>query len=305
MRFAVRLAGVKGLKIYGEDADKPVRFIEVHSRRQILHSSAHKKDKSPALVSIQSNWPSWSLYPLDDEATFTITVHRDNPEGIDTNDDAQPTTIPMEHTRCRPVTYQFTLPGHLLNSNTRSTNTTITTETEAARTSTSGETFEWRRSPTCTETRGIRKRTLPVLETGDERPPESPPIFDLPGAVLVRTTTKPTTATATTTTDSNSSSHTGPNRPLGYTRQGEEIVASWMMARDLKPRYYFQFWGAGATGELGPWFTHVAVLTGVAVYMDQISEERRDGDEIGGGRGGAGRRVHGVRSPVMPQLHLN
>lgn len=322
MRFAVRIAGLKGLKVYGDDPDQPIRFIEVHTRRHVLHASGHKKDNSPALVSIKSNWPAWSFFPVGDQAAYTITVHSDGPKAdptddgssetdnnppdasqpppanTTTNDDEDAVTVPMEHTCCRPVTFEFSLPPGL---------------TDTGRT----ETFEWRRAPSCHETRGIRKKTLPLLETGDERPPETTlqTWFAQPGSVLVRVTGARwppngnnvdngriyATAAAAASGDGEGSQ----TPPLGFTRQGEEIVASWTLARDCRPRYYFQFWGAGATGELGTVFTHVAVLTGNAVYLDEIATRAKAqaghgggvaGDMMGGGGGGG---QHGVAPGLL------
>jgi hypothetical protein len=263
MRFGVRLAGMKGFKIYGADPKQPFRYIEWHTRRQVLHESAHKKDKSPAVVTVHENWPSWSILPLDeDAAAFTITVHSktaenlnasspDNgdAEAVDNDEDkARDQTIDMDHTRCRPVTFQFNLP--------------IPTTQADGTTDTTTETFEWRRAPqACQETRGIRKKTLPMMETGDERLPEERFVYSASGSVLVRLSGKRCAP--------------GKDRPLGYTKQGEEIVASYTNSRDYRAWYYFQFWGSGATGELGEMFTHVAVMSGLAVFQDEEEERGR------------------------------
>ncbi|KAK4154803.1 hypothetical protein C8A00DRAFT_32398 [Chaetomidium leptoderma] len=266
MRFGVRLAGLKGFKIYGVDPKQPVRYIEWHTRRQILHESAHKKDKSPALVSVHANWPSWSIFPLDDDAAaFTLTVHnnKNNNNKKNKNDnnnknknnknktstgpddssaEAADLTIDMDHTRCRPVTFQFELP---------------------VRAADVVETFEWRRAPRAShETRGIRKKALPMMETGDERPPEEKFVYSPSGSVLVRLGGNKRCAAAK-------------DRPLGFTRDGEEIVASYTDSRDYRAWYYFQFWGSGATGELGETFTHVAVMSGLAVWNDEQEETAR------------------------------
>lgn len=268
VRFGVRLAGMKGFKIYGADPKQPFRYIEWHTRRQVLHETAHKKDKSPALVTVHENWPSWSILPLDeDAAAFTITVHNkktsDGPvdgdaetadNANDTNDqpsnnadsEAPDQTIDMDHTRCRPVTFQFTLPITAPQPDGTTTTTTL-------------ETFEWRRAPqACQETRGIRKKALPMMETGDERLPEERFIYSASGSVLVRL--------------NGARCEPGNDRPLGFTKQGEEIVASYTDSRDYRAWYYFQFWGSGATGELGEVFTHVAVMSGLAVFQDEEEE---------------------------------
>ncbi|EAQ90311.1 predicted protein [Chaetomium globosum CBS 148.51] len=321
MRFGVRLAGLKGFKIYGADPKQPYRYVELHTRRQILHESAHKKDCSPALVTVKENWPSWSLFPLDDEsATFTITVHSNSKEANtdpDDNTTAEPEaaadseasspgppnteatnteatnteiinteaadmeaadaeasepeavdlTIDMDHTRCRPVTFQFTFP----------------VPSPQADGTTTLETFEWRRAPqACQETRGIRKRTLPPLETGDDRLPEEKFVYAPSGSVLVRLG------------EGSNRCAPGRDRPLGFTRAGEEIVASYTASRDYRAWYYFQFWGSGATGELGEAFTHVAVMSGLAVYQDEEAERAK--------RAKRKTDVHGARPPVSTGL---
>ena len=313
LRFRVRTAGMKGFKIYGADPKQPFRYIEWHARRQILHEGAHRRAKTPALVTVSLNWPVQSEFPDDDDAAaFTVTVHDKNnqvdgdtgskkdkkkkdkkkdkkkkeeniaealiPSPISPSPDGftlelpvngpptvellaieapivePPTTsppeqtIPLEHTRCRPVTFQFTLPI----TTTTATGTTITLET-----------FEWRRAArTCRETRGIRKKTLPAMESGDERPPEEKAVHYPSGSVLVRL-------------DGGPRFPAGHDTPLGFTRQGEEIVASYTNSRDWKPWYYFQFWGAAATGELGEAFAHVAVMSGMAVWQDEEQEKAR------------------------------
>jgi hypothetical protein len=63
---------------------------------------------------VRENWPSWSIFPLDDDAAaFTITVHNKtstNPDDSDGNSDgngeAADKTIDMDHTRCRLVTFK-------------------------------------------------------------------------------------------------------------------------------------------------------------------------------------------------------
>ena len=287
VRFRVRAAGWKGFKIYGDDPKLPFRYIEWHARRQILHEGAHKRDKTPALVTVSLNWPAQSEFPDDDDAAaLTITVHEEKDKGKNTAEALIPSsisrgstlqlpasgpptigllaieppnvepptpspaeqTVPLEHTRCRPVTFQFTLP--------------IATTTATGITTTL-ETFEWRRAArACRETRGIRKKTLPAMESGDERPAEEKVVYDPSGSVLVRL-------------DGGPRFPAGHDTPLGFTPKGEEIVASYADSRDRKAWCYFQFWGGGATGELGEAFTHVAVMSGLAVWQDEGQERAR------------------------------
>jgi hypothetical protein len=68
----------------------------------------------------------------------------------------------------------------------------------------------------------------------------------------------------------------GKDRPLGFTKDGEKIVASYIDSRDYyRSWYYFQFWGSGATGERGETFTHVAVMSDMAVSLDEEAQRAR------------------------------
>ncbi|KAK4120700.1 hypothetical protein N657DRAFT_556553, partial [Parathielavia appendiculata] len=285
VRFAVRLAGTKGFKIYGASPKEPLHYIESHTRHLILHDTGHKKDKSPPLVSIQSNWPSWSIRPIDNDVpAFTITVYNNDSINADSSaenaigqttadnltinaDDASGEVessgfkndlkISLDHTRCRPVTFQFQVPIPDPNDGT------ITTL----------ETFEWRRAPhTCHETRSIRKKTLPFTETGDERPPEEKFVYAPSGSILVRLNSHSNNNPQPRTTSPGSNNNT---QPVGFTPQGEQIVASVTNSRDYRAWYYFQFWGAGATGELGEVFTRAAVTSGLVVWQDEADEQAR------------------------------
>ncbi|KAL2170682.1 hypothetical protein VTG60DRAFT_4524 [Thermothelomyces hinnuleus] len=153
-RFAVRMAGLRGFKIYGADPKRPCHYVELHARQQVLRESGRRRDKSRALVTVQENWPSWSLFPLDDEsATFTVTIHHHHlpdPHHDGGHDGglvcADETTIDMDHVRCRPVTFRFQL----------AVPTTPADATDSGSDGGSGggstsrttlETFEWRRAP--------------------------------------------------------------------------------------------------------------------------------------------------------------
>lgn len=228
---------------------------------------------------------------MDDEAaTFTIKVHgrklstiqedgqqnedpstngpieeTPNEEAPQAVSDTEATTdfeISMDHTRCRPVTFRFELPVPTTSSTTTTTTTTL-------------EAFEWRRAPKhCQETRGIRKKSLPVLETGDERMPDEKFVYAPSGSVLVRLGPVFRNSNNAIIATENAVSFAGKSRPLGYTRDGEEIVASYTASRDYRAWWYFQFWGAGASGELGEAFTHVAVMSAMAVFQDEQAEKR-------------------------------
>lgn len=313
VRFGVRQAGPKGYKIYGANHRDPMRYIEWHTRRFILHHSGHKKPGSPALITVHENWSPGSEFPEDDhKPTYTITVHGQDsnasqhrphtgPDGIPATH--QPTASPtadqligLVHTHCRPVTFQFQLPIATSSSSSSTTTTTTTLET-----------FEWRRAPiNCHETRGIRCRKLPALETGDRRPLRKRKRVWCPnGSILVWVRKGSATITATAGLPPTPAAATPPTRaptdtpaapptlqPLGYTPSHEPILASYTTTRDCHASLYFQFWGPAASGSLGETFTHVAVASGMAVWHDEKVERRLKG-EFGDmpGEGAAGRVV--------------
>src|SRR4051812_41680340 len=69
VRWVLYLRSCKTLKM-GPSKESPVHYIERHSfwrRRpwQVLHASAHKKEKSPALVAIYKPKKSWFFRPRD------------------------------------------------------------------------------------------------------------------------------------------------------------------------------------------------------------------------------------------------
>ncbi|KAK4099970.1 hypothetical protein N658DRAFT_497693 [Parathielavia hyrcaniae] len=284
VRFAVRLAGTKGFKIYGANPKEPLHYIESHAQHLVLHDSDHKKDKSPPLVSIQSNWPSWSILPVDNDVpAFTITVHTNDslnasPTEDDASSEATPDnmtinsvnasgeadsngedpvenniTISLNHTRCRPVMFQFEVPVPDSNDGTT---TTL-------------ETFEWHRAPhACHETRGIRKKTLPISST----PPS--------GSILVRldSNSNNTPSPSATSPGGNNNNNNTNTQPVGFTAQGEAIVASLTNSRDYRAWYYFH---------------------GMAVWQDEADEQawRRKAGPAGVWGNVAAREAHGL-TPV-------
>ncbi|KAK3902384.1 hypothetical protein C8A05DRAFT_44177 [Staphylotrichum tortipilum] len=306
MRFGVRCTGLRGYKIYGASRREPMRYIECHIRRFILHESAHKKPDSPALVTVHKNWSPGSEFPDDDrKPAYSITIHgRDgtttnpthtSPDGTGTSEPTgsapDPTAdqmISLTHAHCRPVTFRFQLPI-------------------ATASVTTLETFEWRRGPNnCHETRGIRSKKLPAIKTGDPRPPPEKRIWFPNGSILVRmgnhndnndTGVVPAVDTQEESPDPTQHSgqhpdtttpthpqHTNPTttptglQPLGFTPTNEEILASYTTTLDYHAHIYFQFWGSAAAGELGETFTHVAVASGLAVWQDELAERRARGE---------------------------
>lgn len=65
--------------------------------------------------------------------------------------------------------------------------------------------------------------------------------------------------------------------PMGYTDDGQEIVASWANCSGwvVTRKIIFQFWGAGARGEMGEDWTRVAALTGSTIWDDEERERQR------------------------------
>lgn len=247
LHFSVRRAGRRGLKICGEDYKQGVHFLELfggrNECRQVLHRSAHKKDESAPIVSVLKPRGSWAQRHVDilrEPEHFKIDLHRPGrpADRIDMNcHKAYPSIFQM----IRSYRFQLIIPGN---------NTTM-------------EVFEWRdaRGARSAEVRSIRKKGLPPVKTGDVRPPHKKVGFITKGYVLVRLTGR---------------RYTGPpaQRPLGFTEQGEEIVASYAVPSTTwigRPtKFFFQFWGAGARGELGEEFSHVAALTGSAIWQDEM-----------------------------------
>jgi hypothetical protein len=251
-RFAVRRAGHHGLKFCGADAKQPVRFIEKHdtgSLRQVLHKSGHKKDDSPRLVSVYKHRSfaqqhlaitigPVTLRPRQPQ-NFMVILHRNNG-----NDQVLELNRVKATTWNQPETYRFQL---------------------ATPANHAGEAFEWRdaRFTRPFETRGTRKASLPVIKTGDQRPPEKKMGIITRGYVLVRLGGQRGAA--------------GKGRPLGFTEQGEEIVASYAQRNTTwigQPKFFFQFWGSGAQGKLGEDFSHVAAATGSALWQDEMIQEK-------------------------------
>ncbi|KAL2170681.1 hypothetical protein VTG60DRAFT_4523 [Thermothelomyces hinnuleus] len=104
------------------------------------------------------------------------------------------------------------------------------------------------------------------MSTGDERPPEEKFVWSPSGSVLVR-------LGGGGGGGGQRCAPGGRDRPMGFTRAGEEILASYARARDCGGvRCYFQFWGSAAAGALGEAFTHVAVMTALAVCQDEEDE---------------------------------
>lgn len=253
MRFAVRSAGPGGLKVCGDDYKQPVRFMRKRGSRSsqciVLHEGAHKRDKSAPLVTVEKKQalkgrvtvqagPVWLQSRPRGNRDFDLTLH--------TRGNA--TTLKLVH-QGRRRRYRFALPG----------------AGPAHGPSTEPEQFEWRRAPShCYEVRGIRKKAKPTIRTGDPRPASKKnKIHTLAvGFVLVRLGARRGPA--------------GDHRPLGYTEDGEEIVASYALAhRSWRANFFFQFWGSAAEGRLGEVFTNVAVATASAIWQDEKIEQER------------------------------
>ncbi|KAL2017408.1 hypothetical protein VTK56DRAFT_2210 [Thermocarpiscus australiensis] len=254
MRFAMRKAGWKGLKVCGDDYKQPFRFVEMHKSRkgylrQVLHKSAHKKDHGPALVSIEKVRPQKIGVGFVKVATiphiedrFRIVLHTRSNQIIEMAthyiEDLQDGHL------FTPTAYRFTLATPARNG---------------------FEVFEWRQANVAPEEiKGIRKKKLPRIKTGDKRPPQKFVTVGARGYLLVRLTGRRCNTAQKEAT------------PLGFTKYGEEIVASYADAQgSWRTRFFFQFWGSAARGELGEDFTHVAVATGSAIWQDEMIKLRR------------------------------
>lgn len=249
-RWILYQRSCKTLKI-GPSKENPVHYIERHSfwRRhpwQVLHESAHKADKSPALVAIYKPKKSFFFRPRDFLIKFPDG--KGNGGGHD---------MEMKHIQRGlgglgdVIAYEFCLGGK--------------------------ETFHWRKAAWgshCEEVRAIRKEDEPVVHTGDAKPPKEEGFhFTKPysGWILVRVNSSHAAP------QGGEANGTGNQHPMGYTDSGEEIVASYCEASGwvATRKVIFQFWGAGLTGELGEDFTRVAALTGSTIWDDEERERAR------------------------------
>ncbi|KAK4664589.1 uncharacterized protein QC763_512120 [Podospora pseudopauciseta] len=245
-RFAVRNAG-RGFKITGSNYKAPLHYLSKHSStrdtlRLSLHTTSHKKDNPPALVSVhkhqhrKSGWTAttqignvkWTSTPAQGAENYQIILHRTS---------AHNETIDMP--QASQDIHQFRM-----------------------RINTRDEVFEWIKADALTqEIRTICRRENPIVSTGMTRE-KSPRMGAGGGYYLVRVTGR----------GIQPKGKKGEETPLGYDQQGREIVASWAYARNFgwgKPVFFFQWWGSGATGELGQDFTQVAAATGATFYHEE------------------------------------
>ncbi|KAK0666746.1 hypothetical protein QBC41DRAFT_146876 [Cercophora samala] len=274
-RFAVRNAG-RGLKITGSDYKAPIHYLSKHDSnrdtlRLELHASAHRTHNSPALVSVHKRQHRKSGRNTTTQIgnfrwTSTSARGTENYQIILHRTNANNECIDMPQTS-RDV-YQFRM-----------------------RINGREEVFEWVKGGAYTqELRTISRRESPVVITGMVRE-RAPRLAAGGGYYLVRVTGRGVEPRG----------KGGQETPLGYDRQGREIVASWAYARGFgwgKPVFFFQWWGSGATGELGQDFTRVAAATGAALYHEEAlkrAEEsrQRSNDSLNAGRGTQGHVGHG------------
>ncbi|KAM7214471.1 hypothetical protein V8F06_010165 [Rhypophila decipiens] len=253
LRWILYTKSCKTLKI-GTSTEEPMHYIERHSfwrRRpwQVLHASAHKKDKAPALVATYKPKKSWFFRPRD----FLIKFPTPGANGLQHHD----------------IEMKMSDRGLLLN-------TLDANSYEFAMPTATGytETFHWRKrdwGSHCEEVRAIRKADEPPVHAGDPRPPQQEGFhFSKPysGWILVRVNGPGRKAPG---------GGEGQQLPMGYTENGDEIVASYAEASGWTSTctIIFQFWGAGATGELGEDWTRVAALTGSTIWDDEARKRQR------------------------------
>ncbi|KAK4195262.1 hypothetical protein QBC40DRAFT_289359 [Triangularia verruculosa] len=246
-RFAVRTAGGSGLKITGSNYKQPIHFLSKHSStrdslRCSLHESAHKKDNSPAMVSVhkhQQRNSGWTTTTTIGNVKLTSTPARgpDNYQIILHRKDGNNECIDMPQTSHDVNQFRMRMNGR-------------------------EEVFEWVKGSAFTqELKTICKRESPAVKTG--MPREKAGRVGMGGGyILVRVTGRSVQPRG----------KKGEDTPLGYDKSGREIVASWAYARGWGwggPVFFFQWWGSGATGELGEDFTRVAATTGAALYHEE------------------------------------
>ncbi|KAK4173867.1 hypothetical protein QBC36DRAFT_219745 [Triangularia setosa] len=250
-RFAVRGAGARGLKITGSNYKQPIHYLSKHSSprdplRLSLHETAHRKDNSPALVSVhkqQHRKSGWTTTTQIGNVKFTSSPGRgvENYQIILHRKGGNNECIDMPQTS--HDVYQFRM-----------------------RTNGREEVFEWIKGNAWTqELRAICKRESPAVKTGMQRE-KAGRVAMGGGFILVRVTGMGVQPRG----------KKGEDTPLGYDKQGREIVASWAYARGWGwggPVFFFQWWGSGATGELGGDFTRVAAATGATLYHEEALKQ--------------------------------
>ncbi|KAK0721190.1 hypothetical protein B0T21DRAFT_48742 [Apiosordaria backusii] len=248
-RFAVRTAGPSGLKITGSNYKAPLHFLSKHasprsSLRCSLHSTAHKKDNSPALVSVykhQHRKSGWTTTTQIGNVKFTSSPGRgwENYQIILHRKAGNDECIDMPQTSNKTHQFRMRVNGR-------------------------EEGFEWIKGDSwMQELRTICKREAPVVKTGMQREKTGRLVSMVMGWVLVRVTGRAVQPVG----------KDGEGTPLGYDKQGREIVASWAFSRTRGfggAVYFFQWWGSGATGELGEDFTRVAATTGATLYHEEV-----------------------------------
>ncbi|KAK4154418.1 hypothetical protein C8A00DRAFT_32766 [Chaetomidium leptoderma] len=247
MRFVVRHAG-RGFKLCGEDAKAPIHYISKHREwfskheRLILHTSGHKKDKSPPLVSAKKG--VLGAVPVGGKNS-RIRIPNFESYNIELPSSKQNNVVEMKYEGRKGLIkdmYAFTLfcDGH-------------------------EETFRWYEADklNCPEVRAIHKREKPIVKTGMPKDLKRKIIGTMiTGGYLVRVIEDPPT---------------GPKNLLGWDKEGNEIVASYAKGGSGfigGTKMFFQFWGSGATENLGKDFTRVAAITGAALWREQIAEEK-------------------------------
>lgn len=252
MRFVVRRGG-RHLKLCGADLKNPLHYINRHraafarNETLTLHTSGHRKDNSPALLSIKKGvldlapvGGKSSILRLPNFEGYQIALHRA---------DALDNLVEMRYEGRQGLTrekYVFTLvcPGGRR------------------------ETFRWYESDklNCHEVRAIHKRDKPVVKTGMAKEGKKKRIGMLvTGGILVRVT------------EGAPKCQGDPSRVFGWDEKGREIVASyakggsgWIGGEQM----YFQFWGSAAQGAFGQDFTRIAAMSGTARWREQIAEEK-------------------------------
>jgi hypothetical protein len=258
-RFIVETFSTTGLKIRGPDK-QALHYLERHdnrSQRMVLYSDAHKVKKKA------NGSPLVTIYTQNrnaDHMTSTGFSVGGGPMIWDTKFPHASFVAEMH------VPVPGGNQGVPLNSNS---NDVCTAFTFSMPTTAGGlfsdEKFQWRRANTVPyETKGLSKKDG-SMRTGDKRPKVGFFSVGQAGFVLVR-------LTGPRIDPSRFPKH---QQPLGWTEQGEEIVASYAPADKNRAflwytHFIFQFWGSGLTGQLGEAFTHLAVATAAAIWQEDV-----------------------------------
>ncbi|KAK3385905.1 hypothetical protein B0H63DRAFT_560396 [Podospora didyma] len=280
------------LKVVGADKSKPddytldpLLYVERHQGhcskpRLLMHESGHKKDKSPVVAHI--SLPKTGKMRWLGCLCSCIGLKGGNPKDFKIvlpagfNGRERDSVIQMQALQIRE-----------LRDLARSKTYQITMRTATGR----DETFQWIDYSSllhaADEIHLAHKADMPSVKSGDPRPAKP---TEFKAKVSMSNLTKKFTGSGWMMVRLSSPNRcpAGSPRPLGWTEQGHEIVATMaqpmITGTGIRCALTFQFWGAAAKGQLGEEFTRVATLTAINIWDIEDRERQRKMNEMGQNR---------------------